>query len=428
MHRFTVLLPTHNRADVIGFSIRSILAQTEQDFELFVVGDGCTDATADVVARFEDRRIRWFDFEKAPFSGYANRNIALRQASGELIAYAQHDDLMLPDHLALLGSAMRSEIDWAYSRPLWVTTDGIAVPSGTNLTIPDELAHFLDVRNTIPSNCVVHRRDCLERFGYWPESHAHVADWLLWRTMIRSVGVGRIAYVPTATSLHFSALWKDSRHGGVPEVATWLRLIEESGWWPSALQRPVTEPRHEQRIWFEALRDGGEEFVAELRAAIPLVMDRQGWDNILHTLPRVDVLETALAERDAALGAATARAISLEAQLQDMLAQHEAASTKAASFEARLQDMRAQHEAANAKAASFEAQLQDARGRLNETERALSDIDVILQQTTQDLLESQAAASRLQRHLDVILASQSWRVTAPARRLRGFLRNRFGRT
>src|SRR3954454_21827310 len=125
--RFTVLLPTHNRADVIAYSIRSILAQTERDFELFVVGDGCTDGTAEVVAAFGDPRVHWFDLPKAPHSGYANRNIALRHANGEFIAYAQHDDLMFADHLARFREVMESAIAWAYSRPLWVTTDGIVV-------------------------------------------------------------------------------------------------------------------------------------------------------------------------------------------------------------------------------------------------------------------------------------------------------------
>jgi GT2 family glycosyltransferase len=366
MPRFTVLLPTHNRADVIGFAIRSVLAQTETDFELFVVGDGCTDGTAEVVAAFSDPRIRWFDFAKAPHSGYANRNVALREARGELIAYAQHDDLMLPDHLALLGGALGPDIDWAYSRPLWVTTDGIVVPSGTNLTMPDELDHFLAVRNTIPSSCVMHRRDCLERFGYWPEDSPRVADWLLWRAMIQGAGPRRIAYLPTATALHFSAVWKESRHAAVPEVATWLAIIEQRGWWPPALRRSVPAPQQEQRVWFEALQDGGAAFVAELRAAIDMVMDRQGWNDILHTLPRVGELETAQAHRDAAMEVMSARVMSLDAQ------------------------------AAN--------------------------LEVSLQQAAQDLQDSRASASLLQRHLDTILASRSWRMTEPVRRLRRFLR------
>jgi len=434
MPRFTVLLPTHNRADVIGFAIRSILAQTEQDFELFVVGDGCTDGTAGVVAGFKDPRIRWFDFEKAPHSGYANRNAALRQANGEFIAYAQHDDLMLPDHLALLGGAMRPGIDWGYSRPLWVSTDGIVVPSGTNLTIPDELAHFMEVRNTIPSNCVMHRRDCLERFGYWPEDFAHVADWLLWRTIIHGAGPQRIAYLPTGTALHFSASWKESRHAAVPEVATWLAIIDTGGWWPPVLRRSVPAPRQEQRVWLEALQGGGQEFVAELRAAITVVMDRQGWSNILHTLPQVSELEAALrhreaslAQSEAALEAVNARVLHLEARLQDALADHAAAmqraNAQAASLEARLQDAAARHAAeiaaASAAATSLEVQLSAARLALAQTNAALG-------QAIQDLEESRTSASRLQQHLSTILASRSWRVTAPARRLQEFLRGRFG--
>ena len=146
------------------------LQQTERDFELLVVADGCTDDTAKVVRGVDDRRIRLFNLPKAPFFGYANRNIALREARGEFVAFAAHDDLLFPDHLAVLIEALESSgHEWGYSRPLWVSTDGVIVPSGTNLTLPDELDFFLTQANTIPASCVVYRRSCLDRYGYWPE-------------------------------------------------------------------------------------------------------------------------------------------------------------------------------------------------------------------------------------------------------------------
>jgi glycosyltransferase involved in cell wall biosynthesis len=205
--RFSVLLPTHNRADLLGLAIKSVLWQTEPDFELLIVGDGCTDNSAEVVAGFNDPRIRWFDLPKAPYFGYANRNVALREARGDLIAFMAHDDLLFPDHLTVLADSFRHEtVEWAYSRPLWVSTDGMVLPFAVNLTHPDELHHFLTLANSIPAACVMHRRSCFETYGYWPEDIASAADWRFWIRIIE----GGTNVSPIARSRHVSIL----RHRG----------------------------------------------------------------------------------------------------------------------------------------------------------------------------------------------------------------------
>lgn len=286
MPRFSILMPTHNRSDVIGFAIRSVLMQSEEDFELLVAGDGCTDDTASVVRSFADERIRWFDLPKAPHFGYANRNIALRDARGEVIAFVAHDDLIFPDHLALLGRAIEDGADWAYSRPIFVTTDGVVLPLCTNLTFEDERIAFLEAGNTIPASCIVHRRDCLDRFGYWPEDIPKSADWYLWRKIVG--GGAKVAYVPVPTTLHFRAVWRTGRVTRLHVAQTLLTIADAAAWWPSSLKVDIPEGRSEQAVFFERMAGGGAIWCAAFRTDVGRTIDRIAWDILRVTLPKLE--------------------------------------------------------------------------------------------------------------------------------------------
>jgi glycosyltransferase involved in cell wall biosynthesis len=330
--RVSVLLPTHNRADVALLAVASVLAQTESDFELLVVADGCTDDTCARIDRLRDPRIRIFDLPKAPHFGYANRNVALREARGRYVAFAAHDDLLFPDHLAQLVHAIEaSGAEWVYSRPLWVSTDGVIVPYAANLTVADELEHFLTVANYIPAACVLHTRECLDRYGYWPEHVDRAADWRYWITIIEGGGRANMGYLPTPTCLHFSANWKQSRFASVGEVRTWLEIADAAGWWPRVLRYPIVPGAREQDVISEAMRAGGDAWVRDVRAAVAAVLDRVAWDDIRDIRPRLGELQK---ERSAILAELTV--------LQDHLRASEALSaTRADQLGAALQERNA---------------------------------------------------------------------------------------
>lgn len=304
----TVLLPTHNRADVLRFAILSVLSQTIDDFELLIVGDGCTDGTREVVASFADRRIAWFDLPKAPLSGYANRNIALRQARGRYVAYAQHDDLWFPDHLALLLETIEAaRADWAYSRPLWVGRNGALVPFPVNLTLPAELDHFLNVENSVPSTCVLHTRHALERVGYWPETVPNVADWECWRSIVASTASAKVGYCRPVTCLHFPTIM--NHHVSLAEHA-W-RDATGSSWWPAILRCPADDRAGQETLW-RALSGGGGAWLAALRAANDTVLDHVALTSLRRPQPLID---TAMAvQREAAADRAEARLAREEAR------------------------------------------------------------------------------------------------------------------
>jgi glycosyltransferase involved in cell wall biosynthesis len=295
-------MPTHDRADVIGLAIRSVLAQTDEDFELLVVGDGCTAGTAAVVRSFTDRRIRWFDLPKAPGFGYQNRNVVLRQAEGELIAFMADDDLVLPDHLTRLRRALADDaIEWVCSRPLWVSRDGVIIPVCTNLTNDDELEQMKTGELFIPASCIAYRRACHDRYGMWPEHLTSGGDRDLWARMLKPGSNRNHAFLPTPTAFHFLAAHRpDKSLEDWPTTGGLLRLARASAWWPRCLKVATARGIPEQAAVFAAVERGGETWMAELRWAVDRVIDRVALDHLQHCAQ-------ALAERDAIVNSSSWR-------------------------------------------------------------------------------------------------------------------------
>ncbi|MBI2216265.1 MAG: glycosyltransferase [Candidatus Rokubacteria bacterium] len=94
----SIILPTYNRALVVGDAIRSALAQTHADFELIVVDDGSTDETAEVLRAVADPRM--VTIRGVNRGAAAARNAALAVVQGELVSFLDSDDLWKPDKLA----------------------------------------------------------------------------------------------------------------------------------------------------------------------------------------------------------------------------------------------------------------------------------------------------------------------------------------
>lgn len=94
----SIIMPSWNTDRYIAESIQSVINQTYSNWELIIVDDCSTDNTDDVVASFQDERIKYFHNEKN--SGAAlTRNRALREARGEWIAFLDSDDLWSPKKL-----------------------------------------------------------------------------------------------------------------------------------------------------------------------------------------------------------------------------------------------------------------------------------------------------------------------------------------
>lgn len=281
--RFTVLMPTHYRPDSIGFAIQAVLNQSDRSFELLVVGDGASAETAEVVARFDDPRIRWFDLPKAPGYGYANRNIAMAESRGELVAFASDDDLMLPDHLERLGSLFSDpQVQWAYSQALWVSTDGIAAPDLTNLDFDDERRVF-EQGNTISGGALMFRASAFPSRRCWPEEVPQAGDWQQMKWLSRQYGLAGMRRLAEPTFLHFVAGQKIVRHSHFPLLAAWLNIADTAAWWPAVLKPDLAAELPQARYW--KLIEGDTALSQQLRGASADVANRVALEAISPRTP-----------------------------------------------------------------------------------------------------------------------------------------------
>jgi glycosyltransferase involved in cell wall biosynthesis len=112
---FSVIIPTYNRAALIGQAVDSVFAQMYNDYEVIVVDDGSTDRTTDVLQDYGDRIRVLHQQNTGPG---AARNAGVRQARGVYVAFLDSDDVWFPWTLATYYSVIQ-----AYDRPSFVCGD-----------------------------------------------------------------------------------------------------------------------------------------------------------------------------------------------------------------------------------------------------------------------------------------------------------------
>ncbi len=99
MLKFSIILPTFNRAHMIHNAIESVLSQTRQDWELIIIDDGSIDDTKHLVEKYikKDGRVKYF-FQKNQERSAA-RNNGIKKAKGDWICFLDSDDFYHICHL-----------------------------------------------------------------------------------------------------------------------------------------------------------------------------------------------------------------------------------------------------------------------------------------------------------------------------------------
>ncbi|MDD3154545.1 MAG: glycosyltransferase [Victivallaceae bacterium] len=158
MPKISVLMPVYNPGAIVGETICSVLCQTCSDFEFIVIDDGSTEPTRSLLAGFDDPRIRLFRQENRGVAEARNRAVQL--ARGEYLAFLDHDDLWLPEKLAVQSEILDadSRIGLVYS-PVIPFGDAIDRRPPEYERLPEAATASLLAQNKIQStSCVMIRK------------------------------------------------------------------------------------------------------------------------------------------------------------------------------------------------------------------------------------------------------------------------------
>ena len=178
----SVIIPTYNRAHLVGRAIQSVLDQTYQDFELIVIDDASTDNTEEVVKSFNDERIKYLKHDENKGVAAA-RNTGIKVARGEYIAFQDSDDEWFSQKLE-----KQMKVFEAASPEVGVVYTGFwRIESNKKIYIPSEKVarkegniHAELLRgNFVDTPTAVVKKDCFAKVGIFDERLPRLQDWEL---------------------------------------------------------------------------------------------------------------------------------------------------------------------------------------------------------------------------------------------------------
>lgn len=234
----SIIVPAFNAEKTLAETLTSLQAQTCAEFEVIVVDDGSTDATAAVAARFcNDPRFRVVHQKNRGLAGARNTGIACAQ--GGVVAFCDADDLWEPEKLArhLCHLAASPQVGISYAGSAFMSEDGALTGQAQRPRLQNIDAKHIFKRNPIGNgSAAVIRRAVLDEIAFRPQSETE-RDWFFDETFRQSEDIECWLRIALTTNWAFEGipglLTRYRVHSGGLSAATdrqlaaWERMVRK---------------------------------------------------------------------------------------------------------------------------------------------------------------------------------------------------------
>ncbi len=222
----SVIIPTHNRAELVGQAVQSVLNQTYRKMEIIVVDDGSTDNTRDVLRKYH-ATIRYIYQERSERS--RARNEGFRYSKGDYVAFLDSDDLWLPMKIEKQVQVLNgnSDIGLVYTEVQYIDINGRPYIGDICWDKPVRPALYEDLMThnviTGTTSSVMVRRTCLDKVGLFDESMNTCEDLDLYRRIARYHNFHKIELTLTKFRIHAG----NTQHNASAMAEGWEIIINK---------------------------------------------------------------------------------------------------------------------------------------------------------------------------------------------------------
>ncbi|MGB3655321.1 MAG: glycosyltransferase family 2 protein [Rivularia sp. (in: cyanobacteria)] len=229
MKKVSVIIPVYNVEKYVAATIKSVLSQTYENFEIIIVDDGSPDGSIGICQQFKDSRIKIIHQKNTGLAGA--RNTGIRHAIGDYLAFLDADDIWLPEklekHVHHLNNSPTVGISFCYSA--FINEKG----NYTGLyqkprKLYDITPSYVLCRNPVGNGSVpVIRREVFQDIKFQDNLHGTVQDYYFDECLRRAEDIE--CWLRISIQTHW-------RHEGIPEILTLYR-VTSGGLSASALKQ-----------------------------------------------------------------------------------------------------------------------------------------------------------------------------------------------
>lgn len=189
--KIAIYMPCYNHENFVGDAVNSILNQTYQNWELYIVNDGSTDKTGDILSSYQDERIHYYDFkENTKYVGAANfLQEKIKHLDVEYIAAMASDDMWKEDKLEkqlnFLSQNPEYKACFTWDKIIFETEGGTYRKNKNyshkeNRSRYDWIYYFFLFGNCLNANSMLMEKDIFYELGRMNQYYIQYADYRLW--------------------------------------------------------------------------------------------------------------------------------------------------------------------------------------------------------------------------------------------------------